>query len=89
MKLGIHAYAWCSEWNNDQLDLIDRAQNLGMDFIELPLMVLDKFDSKAVGERLKQLDFNACTSTVLLDDTDITSEDSKIRAKGVDFLNSS
>jgi D-psicose/D-tagatose/L-ribulose 3-epimerase len=86
MKLGIHAYAWCSEWNNTQLDLIDRAQKLGMDFIELPLMVLDKFDSDAVGRRLKQLEFSACTSTVLLDDTDITSENPKTRAKGVDFL---
>ena len=86
MKLGIHAYAWCSEWNNDQLDLINRAQELGMDFIELPLMVLDKFDSKAVGERLRDINFAACTSTVLLDDTDITSEDPEIRAKGVNFL---
>jgi len=86
MKLGIHAYAWCSEWNNDQLDLIDRAQNLGMDFIELPLMLLDKFDATAVGERIKSLGFNACTSTVLLGDTDITSDDPAIRASGVEFL---
>jgi len=86
MKLGIHAYAWCSEWNNEQLDLIDRAQNLGMDFIELPLMLLDKFDATAVGERIKSLGFNACTSTVLLGDTDITSDDPAIRASGVEFL---
>ena len=86
MKLGIHAYAWCSEWNNDQLDLIDRAQNLGMDFIELPLMLLDKFDATAVRERIKSLGFNACTSTVLLGDTDITSDDPAIRASGVEFL---
>ena len=86
MKLGIHAYAWCSEWNNDQLDLIDRAQKLGMDFIELPLMLLDKFDSAAVGDRIKSLGFNACTSTVLLGDTDITSDDPVIRASGVEFL---
>lgn len=86
MKLGIHAYAWCSEWNNNQLDLIDKAQKFGMDFIELPLMVLDKFDSTAVGGRIKSLGFNACTSTVLLDDTDITSEDPEIRAQGVSFL---
>ncbi len=86
MKLGIHAYAWCSEWNNNQLDLIDRAKKLGMDFIELPLLVLDKFDAKAVRERLTALDLDACTSTVLLDDTDITSSNSDIRAKGVDYL---
>ena len=86
MKLGIHAYAWCSEWNNEQLDLINRAQKLGMDFIEIPLLVLDKFDSTAVGDRIKSLDFNACTSTVLLNDTDITSEDAKIRQNGIDYL---
>jgi len=86
MKLGIHAYAWCSEWNNDQLDLINRAQRLGMDFIELPLLVLDKFDSSAVGERVKSLGFNTCTSTVLLNDTDITSDNPDIRAQGVSYL---
>ena len=86
MKLGIHAYAWCSEWNNEQLDLIDRAQRLGMDFIEIPLLVLEKFDAKAVSERIKSLGFNSCTSTVLLNDTDITSEDPIIREKGVEYL---
>ncbi len=86
MKLGIHAYAWCGEWSNDQLDLIDRAKRLGMDFIEIPLMVLDKFDAKAVKERLDSREFDACTSTVLLDDTDITSEDPAIREKGVEYL---
>ncbi|MFO7612894.1 MAG: sugar phosphate isomerase/epimerase family protein [Clostridia bacterium] len=86
MKLGIHAYAWCSEWNNTQLDLIDRAQRLGMEFIEIPLMVLDKFDADAVSGRLRSLGFDACTSTVLLDDTDITSGDPAIRKNGVRYL---
>ena len=40
MKLGIHAYAWCSQWSNETLDLIDRVQSLGLDFIEIPLMCL-------------------------------------------------
>lgn len=86
MKLGIHAYAWTGEWNNEQLDLINRAKKLGMDFIELPLMVLEKFDSKAISERLRDQDLGSCTSTVLLGDTDITSENPEIRKKGVDFL---
>lgn len=86
MKLGIHAYAWTSEWNNEQLDLIDRAKSLDMDFIELPLMVLEKFDTEAISERIRELDFDSCTSTVLLNDTDITSEDPEIRKKGVKYL---
>lgn len=86
MKLGIHAYAWCSEWSNDTLDLIDRVKNLGLDFIELPLMTLESFDAKAVTKRLKEVGIEACTSTVLLNDTDITSDDPEIRRKGVEYL---
>jgi len=86
MKLGIHAYAWCSQWNNETLDLIDRTKNLGMDFIEISLMVLDTFDAPAIKERLQKVGLGAVTSTVLLGDTDITSDDADIRARGVDYL---
>lgn len=86
MKLGIHAYAWCSEWNNNQLGLIDRAQKLGMDFIEIPLLVLEKFDSKAVADRIKALEFDSCTSTVLMENTDITSANEDTRRNGVRYL---
>ncbi|NSW89710.1 MAG: sugar phosphate isomerase/epimerase [Firmicutes bacterium] len=86
MKLGIHAYAWCSQWSNETLHLIERVKNLGLDFIEIPLMCLDTFDAPAVKEKLKQVGIEACTSTVLLNDTDITSEDKSIRQKGVDYL---
>lgn len=86
MKLGIHAYAWCSQWSNDTLPLIDRIKGLGLDFIEIPLMVLDTFDAAAVRERLADADLGICTSTVLLGDTDITHDDPAIRAKGVAYL---
>ena len=86
MKFGIHSYAWCSQWSNETLDLIDRIKNLGLDFIEIPLMCLETFDSKAIKERLNNVGLDACTSTVLLNDTDITSEDTEIRKKGIDYL---
>lgn len=86
MKLGIHAYAWCSQWSNDTLDLIDRVKELGLDFIELPLMTLETFDVKAVKQRLDEVKIESCTSTVLLNDTDITSDDPKIREKGIEYL---
>jgi len=86
MKLGIHAYAWCSQWTNDTLHLIDRVKGLGLDFIEIPLMTLDTFDAAAVKERLAAASLEAVTSTVLLGDTDITSGDPAIRAKGLQYL---
>ena len=86
MKLGIHAYAFCSQWTNDRLPLVDRVKGLGLDFIEIPLMCLETFDSKAVAKRLRTAKLDACTSTVLLGETDITGDDASIRKKGVEYL---
>ncbi len=86
MKLGIHAYAWCSQWSNDTLDLIDRARDFGLDFIELPLMCLDTFDVDAVRRRLERVGLPAVTSTVLTGESDITSDDAAVRAAGVEYL---
>lgn len=86
MKFGIHAYAWCSQWSNETLYLIDHVKSLGLDFIEIPLMCLDTFDSVTVKSRLAAAALEACTSTVLLQDKDITSEHEEIRKKGVEYL---
>jgi len=86
MQLGIHAYAWCSVWSNDTLDLIDRAQNAGLDFLEIPLMVPELFDFKAVKDRLKINDFKAVTSTVLSEGTDISSDNDSVRNNGISYL---
>ncbi len=86
MKLGIHAYAWCSQWSNDTLDLIDRVKNAGCDFIEIPLMCLETFDAVAIKKRLDKVGLEAVTSTVLLGETDITSDEAEMRGKGVEYL---
>lgn len=85
MKLGIHAYEWCSEWSNETLGIIDTVKELGFDFLEIPLMCLPKFDPAAVKERLDG--FCVTTSNVLLtDDVDITSFDEDCRKNGVKYL---
>lgn len=86
MKLGVHAHAWCTQWSNETLDIIDRVKGFGLDFVEIPLMVLETFDPRAVRQRLESVGLEALTSTVLLGETDITSDDPNIRRKGVDYL---
>ncbi|NLJ94586.1 MAG: sugar phosphate isomerase/epimerase [Clostridiaceae bacterium] len=85
MKLGIHAYAWTSEWSNDTLGIIDKVKEAELDYIEIPLMRLDLFDPQAVKERADGLE--VVTSNVLLaDDVDITSFDENVRKNGVKYL---
>lgn len=86
MKLGIHAYAWCSQWSRKTLGLIDRIKGLGLDFIEIPLMCLETLEAEATRSRLDEVGLDCCTSTVLLGDTDISSDNARIRAKGVKYL---
>src|SRR5690606_38774719 len=49
-------------------------------------MVLDTFDAKAVKQRLIEVDLDVCTSTVLLETHDITSDDPKVRERGIQYL---
>lgn len=87
MKLGVHAYAWCSEWSNETLSIIDKVKEFGLDFIEIPLMCLEKFDGKKVRERLQSLEMDAVTSNVLLDaEIDPTSDDPSARKNSVGYL---
>lgn len=86
MKIGIHAYAWCSEWSNRQLNIIDKAKAYGFDFLEIPLMVIDQFDSKSVKQRKDAVKLDCVTSTVLLGNTDVTSDDPEMRRNGVKYL---
>jgi D-psicose/D-tagatose/L-ribulose 3-epimerase len=86
MKLGIHAMAWTNHWSNASLDLIDRAQNLGLDFIEIPLMAIEDVDPPAIKARLQATAFDAVTSTVLSAATDLTADDPDTRRAGVAYL---
>ncbi len=87
MELGIHAYAWCSEWSNKTLDILDTAKRENLDFLEIPLMKLEDFDPKAVLQRKKAVGIDVVTSNVILaDEHDITSRDAACRRNGIEYL---
>jgi D-psicose/D-tagatose/L-ribulose 3-epimerase len=86
MKLGIHAMAWTGHWSDESLPLIDRVAELGLDFIEIPLMDVDEVHSGPIRTRLDAAGIDVVTSTVLGAATDITSDDPEVRAAGVDYL---
>jgi D-psicose/D-tagatose/L-ribulose 3-epimerase len=86
MKLGIHAMAWAAHWSDESLPLIDRVAELGLDFIEIPLMDVEDVHPAPIRERLDAAGIDVVTSTVLGAPTDITSDDAEVRAAGVDYL---
>ena len=86
MKLGIHAMAWTAHWSDESLPLIDRVAELGLDFIEIPLMDVDDVHPGPIRARLDAAGIDVVTSTVLSERTDITSPDPHVRAAGVAYL---
>ena len=87
MQLGIHAFAWCTEWSNDTLDILDKVKKENLDFVEIPLLKLENVDTKAVLARRKAVGIDVVTSTVIqTDDRDITSPNPAYRRAGIEHL---
>jgi D-psicose/D-tagatose/L-ribulose 3-epimerase len=86
MNIGIHAYAWTSEWSRKTHGLIERAKKLGLDLIEIPLMRIDLCEPAAIRKEAERVGIKVCTSTVLNEATDLTSSSSTIRKAGLAYL---
>lgn len=86
MKLGIHAMAWTAHWSDASMSLIDRVADLGLDFIEIPLMDVAEVHPDPIRRRLDAAGIGVVTSTVLGPATDISSSDPRVRASGIDYL---
>ena len=86
MKLGIHAYAWCSQWSNAVLDILDKAKQEGLDFLEIPLMKLEDFDPKAVLKRKNKVGIDVVTSNVILAAEHRHHQRPACGARGIEYL---
>jgi D-psicose/D-tagatose/L-ribulose 3-epimerase len=78
--------AWTSHWSDEALPLIDRVAELGLDFIEIPLMDVEEVDPASIRPRLESAGIDVVTSTVLSEQTDITSSVPEVREAGVEYL---
>jgi D-psicose/D-tagatose/L-ribulose 3-epimerase len=82
----VHAYAWTSHWTNQDLAIIDRAQALGLDAVEIPLMDIDDVDPEAIEARARAHDVRLICSTVCGAQTDPCSADAEVRRAAVAYL---
>jgi len=85
MKIGIHTYAWGSHFGNDTLYIIDCCRELGMDYVEFPLMEIDAFDPVAVKARLGDLE-PTTSARIPRREWDVASDDPQEREWGRTFL---
>jgi D-psicose/D-tagatose/L-ribulose 3-epimerase len=82
----VHAYAWTSHWTDDDLAIIDRARELGLDAVEIPLMDIDDVSPPAIRARAEQQGMRLIASTVCGAGTDPSSADAAVRDAARDYL---
>ncbi|MCS7242547.1 sugar phosphate isomerase/epimerase family protein [Candidatus Caldatribacterium sp.] len=86
LRYAVHAYAWTSRWTRSALCLLAKARELGFDAFEVPLMDLEEIEPQAIRKEAEQLGLLLVTSTVLSEDTDVSSPEAAIRQRGIAYL---
>ncbi|MCK4308189.1 sugar phosphate isomerase/epimerase [candidate division WOR-3 bacterium] len=87
-KVGINTFIWTTNWNNSSKtrQIFRNIKTMGFDAVQIPLLSLDSFNTKEIYQILKKLELECYISAGLKDDMDITSDNSKTRQRGIDFL---
>lgn len=85
--LGLHALVWTGEWTPESARYaIERTKAVGFDLIEIPILEPESFDIKMTRQLLVDNGLLAACSLGLSADTDVSSEDPGIVARGRDRL---
>jgi len=85
-KFGVDSLIWTEEFTEKDLPLIDKAKKLGFDVIDINISHPERFPTKAVKARVKEVGIEAVTTFGLSDDANIILPDLKIRKKGVETI---
>ncbi|MCS7145920.1 MAG: sugar phosphate isomerase/epimerase [Aigarchaeota archaeon] len=86
VKYGVHLFLWAERLDRSSLHLIEKTKRFGFDGVEIPLMELELIDVAATKRELKKHGVEAVGALGLNIDTDITSDDEKVRKKGIEFM---
>lgn len=87
-KLGIHALVWVGGWSqNESRQAIAGAAETGYELIEVPLLNPKAVDTAATARQLAEFGISAAASLGLAFDTDISSPEKSVAARGEALLN--
>jgi D-psicose/D-tagatose/L-ribulose 3-epimerase len=86
-RIGIHVQVWVKGWTEPECRLaVEKTKRLGYDFIEISLYDLESFDPVTTRRTLEEFDLGATCSIGLKFETDISSDDPAVVARGERYL---
>src|SRR5450830_2168317 len=86
LKFGVDTFIWSESFSEKDLFLIEKAKSLGFDVIETFISNPFTYPTKLVRDKLKNVDIEVTTATVMSKDTNFLSPDAAVRKKGVQYL---
>ncbi|MHB1375846.1 MAG: sugar phosphate isomerase/epimerase family protein [Candidatus Humimicrobiaceae bacterium] len=86
LKIGVDTFIWTENFMEKDIYIIDKAKELGFDAIDICISHPENFPIKQVIERIKAVDIEVVTTTVLGKETNLIDPDEKVRKKGIEFL---
>ncbi|AKU14708.1 sugar phosphate isomerase/epimerase family protein [Luteipulveratus mongoliensis] len=82
-QIGVHALVWVGGWSPDEArKAIESTKAAGYDLIELAAIDPSTFDTDLTAKLLQDNEIGAAVSLGLTDDTDVSSEDPDVVARG-------
>ncbi len=85
-KFGVDTFIWSEDFSEKDLDLIDKAKELGFEVLDIAIAHPEKFPTEKVKDRLDKVKIEVVTSTTLNNDTNIISPDASVRKRGIESL---
>jgi D-psicose/D-tagatose/L-ribulose 3-epimerase len=86
MKIGMNMLLWTNHVTDAHYHIFEKLKSTGFEGIEIPLGDGDLTHYSKLGNRLLEMELGSTCVTSLLEETNIASPDSKIRAAGLDRL---
>lgn len=85
-KFGVDSLIWTEEFTVKDLHLIEKAKSLGFDVIDINISHPERFPTRQVRKKVKEIGIEAVTTFGLGDDDNVISPDRSIRKKGVETI---
>jgi len=86
LKFGVDTFIWTENFTEKDIPLIEKSKGLGFDVIETFISNPDTFPTKLVKDKIKEVEIEVVTATVLGDSTNLINPDPNIRKKGIEYL---
>ena len=85
-KFGVNTFIWSEYFSEKDLPLIQRAKSLGFDAIDIGIMDPDRFPTKQVKEKVKEVGIEVATISPMSQNANFIHPDPEIRKNGVKLL---